>query len=377
MLFVGTLSGWKYTWVLMPALPKPRCTAHAASPVPVVHSTETPFDSQKSRRIGAADLRYQFCVLKRCLRTSTTSFLKRTSRLSSSSLYNTRTRSTAIPLSSSKRKLLCRAFMRHGTKFVSTAEILLVVCSMFVSTPNSFASNWSFFARSSSVCRSTFAASGISRANPITSTIQNPAPIISITRLCLSWKCFANTASRISPPSPTTPITTSTTPMRLLENNNASDSHDSSQPRPKNDTEANARMDAITPYILMWALIAFAILRTIGVIIRKKLEGAKTCAIFTSHWVRKLTGKPAFLTIADCESEARRIQFQAAASSVSRIHSDWVFPALATAPLNRLASSWASLTAIRTCLDLVFGTLGLPGFLGIKYLMFYNNSSCN
>ena len=27
----------------------------------------------------------------------------------------------------------------------------------------------------------------------------------------------------------------------------------------------------------------------------------------TAHWVRKLTGKPAFLTIADCESEARRI----------------------------------------------------------------------
>jgi hypothetical protein len=30
------------------------------------------------------------------------------------------------------------------------------------------------------------------------------------------------------------------------------------------------------------------------------------CIIFQSH-VRKLTGKPAFLTIADCESEARRI----------------------------------------------------------------------
>src|SRR6266850_2225086 len=36
----------------------------------------------------------------------------------------------------------------------------------------------------------------------------------------------------------------------------------------------------------------------------------------SASWVRKLTGKPAFLTIADCESEARRIQFQAAASSV-------------------------------------------------------------
>src|SRR5437867_268678 len=31
------------------------------------------------------------------------------------------------------------------------------------------------------------------------------------------------------------------------------------------------------------------------------------CVIFHPVWVRKLTGKPAFLTIADCESEARRI----------------------------------------------------------------------
>jgi hypothetical protein len=30
-------------------------------------------------------------------------------------------------------------------------------------------------------------------------------------------------------------------------------------------------------------------------------------AIFQSLRVRKLTGKPVFLTIADCESEARRI----------------------------------------------------------------------
>ena len=32
------------------------------------------------------------------------------------------------------------------------------------------------------------------------------------------------------------------------------------------------------------------------------------CAILNSLWVRKLTGKPAFLTIADSESEAPRIQ---------------------------------------------------------------------
>src|SRR5258706_3992785 len=30
-------------------------------------------------------------------------------------------------------------------------------------------------------------------------------------------------------------------------------------------------------------------------------------AIYQSLWVRKLIGKPAFLTIADCESEVRRI----------------------------------------------------------------------
>src|SRR5437660_12785210 len=34
---------------------------------------------------------------------------------------------------------------------------------------------------------------------------------------------------------------------------------------------------------------------------------SKMRAIFQSLWVHKLIGKPAFLTIADCESEARRI----------------------------------------------------------------------
>ena len=57
----------------------------------------------------------------------------------------------------------------------------------------------------------------------------------------------------------------------------------------------------------------------------------ETCAIFPSLRVRKLTGKPAFLTIADCESEARRIQIQTASfkateSRALRIHSD--FPAI-------------------------------------------------
>lgn len=104
---------------------------------------------------------------------------------------------------------------------------------------------------------------------------------------------------------------------------------------------------------------------------------AKMRAIFNPLWVRKLIGKPAFLTIADCESEARRIQFHAAASSVSRIHSDCVLPALEIALRSRLASPCANRTAISTCLDLVFGTLGRPGRLAIKYLMFYKNKCCN
>jgi hypothetical protein len=96
------------------------------------------------------------------------------------------------------------------------------------------------------------------------------------------------------------------------------------------------------------------------------MESSSDNANVACSWVRKLTGKPAFLTIADCESEARRIQFQAAASSVSLIHSDCVFPALSTASRSRFASSWANRTAIKTCLDLLFGTLGLPGLFAIK-----------
>jgi hypothetical protein len=42
---------------------------------------------------------------------------------------------------------------------------------------------------------------------------------------------------------------------------------------------------------------------------KKTVDVLKMCAIYQSLWVRKLIGKPAFLTIEDCESEARRIQF--------------------------------------------------------------------
>src|SRR5258705_10666966 len=103
---------------------------------------------------------------------------------------------------------------------------------------------------------------------------------------------------------------------------------------------------------------------------------------FKGYWVRKLTGKPAFLTIADCESETRRIHvyqvaFSAADNNALRIQADLVCPARAIAWPNCRASSCASRTATRTCLDLVFGTFGLPLFLAINYLMFYKNSSCN
>jgi len=48
---------------------------------------------------------------------------------------------------------------------------------------------------------------------------------------------------------------------------------------------------------------------------RSKIDIWKMRAIFQSFWVRKLIGKPAFLTIADCESEARRIHNYDAALS--------------------------------------------------------------
>src|SRR5437899_314397 len=100
-------------------------------------------------------------------------------------------------------------------------------------------------------------------------------------------------------------------------------------------------------------------------------------AIFQSLWVRKLIGQARGLYTPGLRVRGSPHPVQAAASSVSLIHSDCVFPALSTASRSRFASSWASRTAIKTCLDLLFGTLGLPGFFGIKYLMFYNNTSCN
>src|SRR6266478_5376570 len=59
----------------------------------------------------------------------------------------------------------------------------------------------------------------------------------------------------------------------------------------------------------------------------------KMCGMLRSFRPRKLTGKPAFLTIADCEFKARRIQNThtavfsplAAKSNAFRIHSEVIF----------------------------------------------------
>jgi hypothetical protein len=86
-------------------------------------------------------------------------------------------------------------------------------------------------------------------------------------------------------------------------------------------------------------------------------------------------------TLPDCEFEARRIQFQAASFLASeikafRIHSERDSGTFASARSSNPLSSRESLTPINTCLDLVLGTLGLPGFLAIKYLMFYKKKAC-
>jgi IS1 family transposase len=99
-------------------------------------------------------------------------------------------------------------------------------------------------------------------------------------------------------------------------------------------------------------------------------------AIFQSLWVRKLIGQARGLYTPGLRVRGSPHPVQAAASSVSLIHSDCVFPVRSTASRSRFASSRANLTPIKTCLDLVFGTLGLPGFLAIKHLMFYKNKAC-
>lgn len=101
------------------------------------------------------------------------------------------------------------------------------------------------------------------------------------------------------------------------------------------------------------------------------------CAIFKSIWVRKLTGKPAFLTIADSESEARRIHLKgydcgilspAADSKAFRIHSDLPIPARLTASWTALDSSGANRAPIKTPLNSAFLTFGRPNFLAFIFV---------
>src|SRR5437899_1865018 len=90
-------------------------------------------------------------------------------------------------------------------------------------------------------------------------------------------------------------------------------------------------------------------------------------------WVRKLIGKPAFLTIADCESEARRIHYAALllpapVRSVRLIHSDADVPARLTASATGLYSSGENRACTRTPRTFFFGNLGRPIFAFIKTL---------
>jgi hypothetical protein len=107
------------------------------------------------------------------------------------------------------------------------------------------------------------------------------------------------------------------------------------------------------------------------------------CATFELLRVRKLTGKPAFLTIADCESEARRIQnngdahelpLRAAESNAFRTHSDLLSENLTIAALISRYSSGESRACIRMPRNLAFATFGLPIFLLIKYFVYDENN---
>ncbi|MGH7968580.1 MAG: hypothetical protein ACREIC_07635 [Limisphaerales bacterium] len=108
--------------------------------------------------------------------------------------------------------------------------------------------------------------------------------------------------------------------------------------------------------------------------------------------VRKLTGKPACATPADCEFEARRIHdfgyetapFPLAASSTAfRIHSERLPGDLEIAARIRLASSARTLNCIKMVRFSDFGTFGLPILdliktFGItKILVDWNHTLCN
>ncbi len=100
--------------------------------------------------------------------------------------------------------------------------------------------------------------------------------------------------------------------------------------------------------------------------------------------VRKLTGKPVALTIADCESEARRIQLPnyatvlslfAAESKAFRIHSDLPCRAWRIAALSCLASAGVNRAENTSPLAFAVPILGLPIFFFILFV--YNNVDRN
>ena len=92
--------------------------------------------------------------------------------------------------------------------------------------------------------------------------------------------------------------------------------------------------------------------------------------------VRKLTGKPAFLTIADCESEARRIHLGydadlsplVAESKVFRIQSDLPIPERLAAVSTARASSGVNRAPIRIPLNSAFLSFGRPSFLAFIFV---------
>lgn len=96
------------------------------------------------------------------------------------------------------------------------------------------------------------------------------------------------------------------------------------------------------------------------------------------HRVRKLTGKPAFLTIADWESEAPRIHFKndyAAASRALRIQSDFFFPDWRIADASCLDSSGVNLAENTSPLAFCMPTFGLPIFFFILFVYKYVDSN--
>ena len=103
------------------------------------------------------------------------------------------------------------------------------------------------------------------------------------------------------------------------------------------------------------------------------IEAVTLCFTFLCYWVRKLTGKPASLTIADCEFDARRIHgiyetgisFLATESNARRIHSDFVFRDLAIAACIALASGGVNRAAKSFPLAFCVPIFGRPTFLFI------------